>query len=100
MFTNNFTKKARNTALATAMLVLAFCVYGGVKNQIAHAQDATELSNAQSERSVLEAQLAQLEAEIAAKQKELTSQKTLQKRQIQSIASKKSLIKKRSHLVR
>lgn len=75
MFTNNFTKKARNTALATAMLVLAFCVYGGVKNQTAHAQDATELSNAQSERSVLEAQLAQLEAEIAAKQKELTSQK-------------------------
>lgn len=77
MFTNNFTKKARNTALVTAMLVLVFCVYGGIQNNIARAEttNGTDLTNAQSERSVLEAQLAQLEAEIAAKQKELTSQK-------------------------
>jgi peptidoglycan hydrolase CwlO-like protein len=75
MYTKNFTKKARNIALATATLVLAFFVgYSAHNNHIAQAQ-TSELSVAQSERAVLEAQLAQLEAEIAAKQKELTNQK-------------------------
>lgn len=76
MYLKNFTKKARNTTLALAMLGLAFfVVYSNKSNMTLPARAQTELSDAQSERAKLEAQLAQLEAEIAAKQKELTSQK-------------------------
>ncbi len=57
-----------------SLMLLAAVIAGSVSPVFVRAQ--TELQNAQSDRAILEAQLKQLEAEIAAKQQELNGQKT------------------------
>jgi membrane-bound lytic murein transglycosylase B len=55
--------------VATLIVVATFFAFGPI------VFGATELQNAENDRAVLEAQLAQLEAEIAQKEKELQGQK-------------------------
>ncbi len=88
MFLKKSTKKARIASVVLSGLVLAFLFGVTINSSLVRAQtsgevtiveappeEIPELTQAQKDRAILEGQLAQLEREIAAKQKELDGQK-------------------------